>query len=26
VAIIFIFTNIVLDIIYKLLDPRIEFD
>ena len=26
VAIIFIFTNILLDIIYKLLDPRIEFD
>lgn len=26
VAIIFIFTNILLDIIYKMLDPRIEFD
>lgn len=26
VAIILIFTNIALDIIYKLLDPRIEFD
>ncbi len=26
VAIIFVFTNILLDIIYKLLDPRIEFD
>lgn len=26
VAIIFIFTNILLDIIYKILDPRIEFD
>ena len=26
VAILFIFTNIVLDIIYKTLDPRIEFD
>ncbi len=26
VAILFIFTNIVLDIIYKILDPRIEFD
>ena len=26
VAVIFIFTNILLDIIYKMLDPRIEFD
>ncbi len=26
VAIILIFTNIMLDIVYKLLDPRIEFD
>ena len=26
VAILFIFTNILLDIVYKMLDPRIEFD
>jgi ABC-type dipeptide/oligopeptide/nickel transport system permease component len=26
VAILFILTNILLDIIYKWLDPRIEFD